>query len=313
MSSPQFDVFGLGTIAVDDTLYVDRYPPPDEKARINRVGRSVGGQVATALAAASRLGARCAYGAVLGQDELSNAAFAALEAAGVDCRFVQRSSGAGPIHSIIVQDENAGTRNIFYDLSRIIPVPTNQISPSIIGGTRVLLVDQSGPDAAIHAAHCARQLGVPVVMDLEWPDAPRVDELMLLADHLLVPRDFAAACTGAATPAQAAQELHRRSQRACTAVTGGTDGCFYVLAAGSGGDVQHLPALRVESLETLGCGDVFHGAYAAALAEGREVIECLRFASAAAASFATRPSGWQHLPVADDVNRLMQLDRRRSS
>jgi sulfofructose kinase len=61
----------------------------------------------------------------------------------------------------------------------------------------------------------------------------------------------------------------------------------------------------VESLETTGCGDVFHGAYAAALASGKEILDCLRFASAAAAVFATRPSGWQHLPTAADVNRLM--------
>jgi sulfofructose kinase len=61
----------------------------------------------------------------------------------------------------------------------------------------------------------------------------------------------------------------------------------------------------VESLETTGCGDVFHGAYAAALAGGKDVLACLRFASSAAAVFATRPSGWEHIPTTEDVNRLM--------
>ncbi len=302
MPRPEFDIFGLGTIAVDDCVYVDSYPPPDEKVRINREGRNVGGQIATALAAASRLDAHCAYGAVLGEDELSVAAFAALEAAGVDCRFVQRAPGTGPIHSVIVLDEKAGTRNIFYNLSRTAPVPTDQIGPATIANTRVLLVDQFGPDTAIHAARLARETGVAVVMDLEWLDAPRLDEMMSLADHLLVPRDFAVACTRSSTPAQAAEELHRRSPRICTAVTCGTDGCYYVHASAT---VQHLPAPRVESLETTGCGDVFHGAYAAALAAGKDAPDCLRFASAAAAVFATRPSGWQHMPTNDDVNRLM--------
>ena len=73
MPRPEFDIFGLGTIAVDDCLYVDSYPPPDQKIRINREGRNVGGQVATALAAACRLGAHCAYGTMLGEDELSAA------------------------------------------------------------------------------------------------------------------------------------------------------------------------------------------------------------------------------------------------
>jgi sugar/nucleoside kinase (ribokinase family) len=302
MPRPEFDIFGLGTIAVDDCLYVDSYPPPDHKVRINREGRNVGGQIATALAAASRLGAHCTYASVLGEDELSVAAFEALISAGVDCRFVQRSPGAGPIHSVIILDEKAGTRNIFYDVSRTAPVPVSQISTQTIANTRVLLTDQFGPDTAIHAAHLARETGASVVMDLEWLDAPRLDEMMSLADHLLVPRDFAVACTRSFTPAQAAEELHRRSQRACTAVTCGREGCYYLHASAP---VQHLPAPQVECLETTGCGDVFHGAYAAALASGREILDCLRFASAAAAVFATRPSGWQHLPSADDVNHLM--------
>jgi sugar/nucleoside kinase (ribokinase family) len=302
MPRPEFDIFGLGTIAVDDCLYVDSYPPPDQKSRINREGRNVGGQIATALAAACRLGAHCAYGTMLGEDELSAAARNALETAGVDCRFVQRSPGAGPIHSVIVLDEKAGTRNIFYNASRTVPVPASQISPEMMGNTRVMLTDQFGPDTAIHAAQCARQKGVAVVMDLEWPDAPRLDEMMPLADHLLVPRDFAAACTGMSTPSQAAEELHRRSPRACTAVTCGREGCYYLNGSAP---VQHLAAPRVESLETTGCGDVFHGAYAAALAGGKDVLDCLRFASAAAAVFATRPSGWQHLPATGDVILLM--------
>jgi ribokinase len=239
---------------------------------------------------------------MLGEDEISNAARKALETAGVDCRYVQSAPGAGPIHSVIILDEKAGTRNIFYDVSRTVPVPASQISTEKMANTRVLLIDQFGPDTAIHAARCARQMGVAVVMDLEWPDAPRLDEMMLLADHLLVPRDFAAACTGMATPAQAAEELHRRSPRACTAVTCGREGCYYLHASAS---VQHLLAPCVESLETTGCGDVFHGAYAAALAGGKDVLACLRFASAAAAVFATCPSGWEHIPTTEDVNRLM--------
>jgi sulfofructose kinase len=301
MPRPEFDIFGLGTIAVDDCLYVDSYPPPDQKVRINREGRNVGGQIATALAAASRLGARCAYAAVLGEDELSAAALEALKTAGVDCRFVQHTPGASPIHSVIILDEKTGSRNIFYDVSRTTPVPSVHIHSETIASARVLLTDQFGPDTAIHAARLAREAGVTVVMDLEWLDAPRLDEMMLLADHLLVPRDFAVAYTGASTPAQAAEELHHRNPRACTAVTCGTEGCYYLHASAP---VQHLPTPRVQNLETTGCGDVFHGAYAAALAGGKEILDCLRFASAAAAVFATRPSGWQHLPTADGVNRL---------
>lgn len=305
MPEPEFDVLGLGTIAIDDTLYVDRYPPPDQKVRVYRESRTVGGQIATALVAACRLGARCAYGAVLGNDEFSTAARRGLEAAGVDCHLVRHAPGAGPVHSVIIAGEGSGTRNIFFDVGPVVPVPFTDISRDVIGSARVLLMDQLGPDTVIHAARCAKDIGVAVVMDFEWADARRLDEMTLLADHLLVARDFAAAYTGLMTPQHAVIELRRRSLRACTAVTCGEKGLYYIVGCGQEEDVHYLPALRVQSVETTGCGDVFHGAYAAALARGMNAVECLRLASAAAGVYASRPSGWQHLPTMCDVNPLL--------
>ena len=130
---PEFDILGLGTIAVDDTLYVEHYPPPDGKARVRHEARTLGGLVATALAAASRLGARCAYGAALGNDELSSAARGGLLEFGIDCRFVANAPDAGPVHSVIVIDETAKTRNIFFNVARQRAIPADQIDEPLIG------------------------------------------------------------------------------------------------------------------------------------------------------------------------------------
>ena len=303
MPPPEFDILGLGTIAIDDLVYVERYPPPDRKAMILRERRTLGGQVATALAAASRLGAGCAYAGALGSDELSMAALAGLRAHGVDCRFVRASASAGPVHSIIIVDESAGSRNIFFDMSRMTPLPRPDIGDNLIAGARVLLLDQFDPPAMIRAAECAHALRVPVVMDMEWTDAAGIEAMMSLADHLLLPRDFAAAYTGLASNEEIVSQLHR-GRRACTAVTCGARGCYY-LTADSAAPVRHLPAIAVATVETTGCGDVFHGAYAMALSAGQPEVECLRFAAAAAAAFAARPGGWEHLPALADVNQLL--------
>jgi sulfofructose kinase len=71
-----------------------------------------------------------------------------------------------------------------------------------------------------------------------------------------------------------------------------------------------MPAPRVEAVETTGCGDVFHGAYATALAAGPDIAVCLRFASAAAAVFATRPGGWRNLPTGGEVDLLLSAHDR---
>jgi sulfofructose kinase len=69
--------------------------------------------------------------------------------------------------------------------------------------------------------------------------------------------------------------------------------------------VFHQPAFRVETVDTTGCGDVFHGAYAAALCEGRGLEERLRFAAAVAALKATREGGQKGIPSREEAERFL--------
>ena len=59
---------------------------------------------------------------------------------------------------------------------------------------------------------------------------------------------------------------------------------------------RHQPAYRVEVVDTTGCGDVFHGAYAAGLAQGVGTAERVRLATATAALKATRHGGQAGIP-----------------
>ncbi len=300
--SASLDILGIGTLAVDDLLYVAHYPPPDDKAQVLRRTRRFGGQIGTALAAAARLGARCGYAGVLGTDELSTALRNALQCAGVQCDGLVQQAAAGPVHSTVIVDETAGTRNIFFDPGRLQPAPADALEQQV-ARTRVVLLDQLGLAHDGAAARYAQRLGIPVVADMEWPDDQRLPDLLGLVDHLIVPQQFAARVTSDPGPARAASRLHAAHPRACTAVTCGAAGCYYLTATDAGG-ARHHPAIRVAAVETTGCGDVFHGAYAVALARGAEVPSCIAFASAAAAAYATRPSGWSNLPTAAGVAAL---------
>ncbi len=55
----------------------------------------------------------------------------------------------------------------------------------------------------------------------------------------------------------------------------------------AGGREQHVPAFRVEAVATVGSGDAFVGALAAALAEGADLVDAARRGSAAGALTAT--------------------------
>ncbi len=306
MAQADFDILGIGTVAVDDFVHVAHYPPADAKCPIAAQVRGVGGLVGTALAAAARLGSRCAYAGVLGDDELSAAVRCGFAALGIDTRHLVRRAGAGPCHSIVIVDDATQTRTIFYDLTACQPLPAAAITRELIGAARLLFIDQFGGAAKIAAAKLARELGVPLVADMEWPDQPDTGELLRLVDHAILPWQFASAVTREADPQRAVVSLHSAGPRACTAVTCGANGCYFVAGAEAGA-VQQQPAFAIQPVETTGCGDVFHGAYAAAIAAGQRPAESIRWAAAAAAIYAARPNGWQHLPTAAETAAL--LDR----
>jgi sugar/nucleoside kinase (ribokinase family) len=295
---PEFDIVGVGTAAVDDLLIVERYPGVDEKCQVLESRRSFGGLVGTALAAAAAAGARCAYAGVLTDDELGVAVRGALERAGVDCtRALLRGDGC-TIHSTVVCERTRGTRTIYFSTPREYPRGAID-TPSIVDSARVLLVDQLGAEVAREA----RRLSVPVVADMEWPHRDDSEEFMAEVDHLIISRTFAVELTGETDPGAMVRHLHARHARACTAVTCGEEGCFY--ASGPSGALHHEPAVRVATLETNGCGDVFHGAYALALMRGWSVERCVGYASAAASAYAARPGGWEYLARDGEILELV--------
>jgi sugar/nucleoside kinase (ribokinase family) len=269
--------------------------------QIRRCERQCGGLTATALVAAARLGSRAAYAGTLGEDELSRFVCAQLAQEGVDVSLVRRRPDARPIHSIIIVDEGRLTRTIFYDLEAVYGAEPGWPDAGVIRAAGSLFVDHFGVEGMSWAARVAREAGVPVVADLERGEMPGFPELLALVDHLIVSHAFAALLTGEIELAVAATRLWRADRRAVV-VTAGEEGCWYVT---DDGPARHQPAFRVQAVDTTGCGDVFHGAYASALVRGLAIPDVIRFASAAAALKAMRRGGQAGIPDRREVEALL--------
>jgi ribokinase len=299
----RWDVLGFGAVAVDDLLYLDHFPHPDEKMPVLGKARDGGGLAGTALVAAARLGATAAWAGVLGSDELSMWTLDAFASARVDTSAVVRFGEARPFHSIILVDRSAGTRAILYTSEGVTPMTADEVTPDLIGSARSVFLDHTVGELAAHVLRLAQAAGVPTIADLERM-GPGVADTLAGADHLIVGRSFAALVTGEDEPEAAARALAgMRAARALTAVTSGAEGCWYVAADGRAG---RQPAMRIDAVDTTGCGDVFHGAYAAELARGESIERALQVASVVAGIKATRPGGRQGIPDRAQVEAILQ-------
>jgi sulfofructose kinase len=299
----RWDVLGLGVVAVDDLVYVDQYPVPDTKLPIRTQERQGGGLAGTALVAAARLGAKAAYFGVLGDDELSRFTLEELEREGVDCTPTVHHPGARPYHSIVIVDLSTGQRSILFSPHGVMGPELRDIKPDLVANCRVLFVDHTSVGASLRAVELAHAHEIPVVGDFERISDGRQLDLMYQIDHLILGLPMALKTSGEAEPAAAVRALSR-PDRACCVVTVGESGCWY---SEYGGPVRHFPAFQVQVVDTTGCGDVFHGAYAACIARGEDVNRAIQVATAAAGMKAMQPGGRKGIPDLDAVGRFLDL------
>ncbi len=294
----RYDVLGIGIVTVDDLIYLDHYPPPDSKMPVRARQRQGGGLTGTALVAAVRLGARTAFFGALGEDELSSFTLREFEREGVDCSAVVRRPDASPLHSTIIIDQSNGQRVILFSTDINNNPRPEEITAELVGKGRVLVTDYVAGWSGVKAARLARAQGIPVVTDIERRPIPGVDELLALTNHLIIGDDAARLFTGEEEPEQAVRVL-AKIRREVTVVTAGALGCWYCLQDGV---AVHVPALKVKVVDTTGCGDVFHGAYAASIARGESIPRAIQVATVTAGIKASYPGGRNGIPYRQDVD-----------
>jgi sugar/nucleoside kinase (ribokinase family) len=291
----RLDLVGVGCVSIDDLLYVDA-SPTDDKGRIQASERQPGGNIATALVAAAGLGASVAFVGRLSDREDGAVVRADLAAHGVDLEFALPDPQARPIRATVVVFQQ-GDRFIAYDDATTIGLlPGDDLTPLLQARTVLLDTYALAPTMTALGSDVNRLL---IVADVE----AEVDSASLRqVQHLVLPMPFARQLTGETEPAAIVTALWN-DRRATVVVTDGADGVWFRDTARA--ECQYQPSFEVPVVDTTGCGDVFHGAYAVALARGWDALERVRFAAAAGAICATGRGGRGHLPSQDEIVRLL--------
>lgn len=305
MRRPEIDVVGLGLNATDNVLIVRDFPPLGGKERVASMTRQAGGQVATALVTCHRLGLRTRYIGKVGDDDPGRFQLASLRREGMDLRSVRVVRGATTQYGYIIVDQATGERTVFWDRDARLTVHPSEISPRDFRGTKVLHLDGCDVEAALLAARWAREAGATVVADLDTV-YKNVEKLFPYIDYLIASANFLPAVTGRDDPFKVLEFMAREYGVSNPGMTLGREGALVY----SQGRFHYSPGFVVETLDTTGAGDVFHGAFIYGLVAGWAIDRILDFSNAMAGLNCTRLGARGGIATIPEAENLMATGRR---
>lgn len=268
----------VGLTTLDVIHRVSASPGRNEKVTANAQFVAAGGPAANAAVAFAALGGRATLLTVLGSGPIARTVTEELRGVGV--RVVDAApdlEGATPVSSVAVI-EGTGERSVIGGDARalVAAAPDASLLAEVLADADVALFDGHHPELSAAAAEAARRRGVPSVLDAgRWkPIMPRmisaVSDVVASADFRM-PGTLDSAGTADGIVAAGAPVV---------VTTNGADPVRW----SSDGRSGTVPVPRIRAVDTLGAGDVFHGAYAFALALGADVPRRIAFASEVAAT-----------------------------
>lgn len=271
------DVVGLGLNATDTVIVVHGFPALGNKERVVSVEQHAGGQVATALVTCRRLGLGARYIGRVGDDRPGRFQLQSLKREGIDLRYTRVARDVPNQFAYIIVDQATGERTVFWDRDSRLAVEARDVKPAAVAGARALHLDGCDVEACLVAAGWARRAGIPVVADLDTV-YKNVERLFPFIDYLIASTNFLPAVTGEADPFRVLEYMAKEYRIRAPGMTLGRDGALLYW----GGRFHYSPGFVVETVDTTGAGDVFHGAFIYGLIRGWKTDRILDFSNAMA-------------------------------
>ncbi len=296
----------VGSLNMDLVTRTPRIPVPGETIIGHEFFTAPGGKGANQAVAAARMGAEVSMVGRVGRDDFGSALRATLRADGIDCTYVfEDEKSVTGIASILVDD--AGQNSIVVAPganARLTPDDVNE-AESVIAQADVLLLQLEIPlETVIRSAEVAQRYEVPVVLN-PAPARPDLASLLPLVDILIPNESEAALLAGLPVEAdiekETAIEALRKMGVGILILTLGAEGALLVYEAG----MEHVAAYPVEPVDTTAAGDAFVGGFAVALAEGKSLIEAIRWGNAAGGLATTQLGAQPSLPTRQAVLELI--------
>lgn len=279
----------VGSANVDLTFRAPRLPRAGETLTGHALHVGMGGKGANQAVAAARLGADVTFIACVGNDSFGTDAIRHYQTEGIDTSFVRRDADQPTGTDAIVVDDAAENSIIVVGGANaaLTPDDVKNAASAIQQADAVLCQLETPLDVTLEAFRLARAAGKRTVLT-PAPVRELPDELLRLCDLCVLNEteiEVLAKCTlDGKEDAFVAGKALRVQGVESVAVTMGADGSYLLDETG----VAHIPALKVDAVDTTGAGDAYTAALVVFLVEGLEFRQAARRASLAAAITVTR-------------------------
>ena len=299
----------IGSLNADLVQNVDRLPRAGETIVGGSLKTFSGGKGANQAYAAGRMGARVSMIGQLGNDSLASLLLTSLQSAGVDTELVGEadvSTGTAVI-LVLPSGENVIVISPGANATVTPALATGRLG-SLRGGSYLLSQLEIPIESVQESLAVARARNATTILD-PAPARPLPAELLRNVDFLTPNETETLALLGEpdlsmdvdSDVERAAGQLLALGPRSVILKLGAR-GC---LVATEGRSIRE-PGFEVSAVDTTGAGDVFNGAFATAMAEGKTVRQAARFANAAAALSVTRPGAQSSVPSRQRVDRFLR-------
>jgi len=301
MREKKYDVVGIDMPCMDLNLTLDQFPRRGHGAGVRELSWQGGNKVASGMVACARLGGRCAMMGCVGGDIFGMAIMRDFARHGIDASAMQVRASDTTSLAVVLSDAETMQRTIVFKSGTVSRYTLDELDPGKLRSAEYLFVSHGG-GVLEQAVDIARAAGVKIFIDADGY-SEEIDAMIPKID-VFVGSEFYYETAFGNDNSQFEENCRAVMARGPSIVvfTMGEKGCVGV---GPEGFFQ-LPAFPVKAIDTVGAGDVYHGAFLAGLLRGYGAEETARFASAVAAIKCTRIGGRAGIPDFETVQRFLR-------
>lgn len=275
----------VGLATVDVSYAVEEIPKPNQKISVPEQLVNAGGPATNAAVTFAFLGGHATLASAVGQSPLSRIIRDDLAHHSVRLHDMAGGRSESPPVSSIMVLRASGERSVVSANAAVFSPLSTNFDPAWLAGVSVVEVDGQYMPLCIAAAKAAREQDVAVVLDSgSWK--PGMAKLLRFVDTAICSQDFRP--PGCRREDQALEYLISHKIRR-VAITRGERSIRYQ-EDGTTGEIRIANSSRLRAVDTLGAGDIFHGAYCYYAAQGRSFRDALK-AAAQVATFSCRYRG----------------------